>query len=111
MIPFSTAARAASVYQQTILTASDPATPAPNHDPNLKNPWGISFSLTSPFWNADQRSGVSTLYNGAGVPNALVVQIPGGSPTGTVFNGTTDFRIPPIPALRTAMRRLSSSPP
>jgi len=75
-------------------------------DPNLVNPWGVSFSATSPFWVSDNGMGVATLYNGAGVPqpqaNPLVVTIapPMGSPpgfvsapTGQVFSigGANDF--------------------
>ena len=64
-------------------------------DPQLVNPWGISFGPTSPFWIANNGSGVSTLYNGAGVKQGLVVSIPPApgspagttaTPTGTVFN-------------------------
>jgi uncharacterized protein (TIGR03118 family) len=74
---------------------------AAHTDTNLVNPWGISFSGTSPFWISDNGTGLSTLYNGAGVPNTnLIVQIapPGGgtppaAPTGTVFNGTTNFAV------------------
>lgn len=54
-------------------------------DPNLLNPWGISFSATSPFWVSDQAANVSTLYSAAGVVNSRVVGVTGG-PTGTVFN-------------------------
>jgi uncharacterized protein (TIGR03118 family) len=54
-------------------------------DPNLKNPWGISFSPGSPLWVSDQASNVSTLYSNTGTPVALVVNVPGG-PTGQVFN-------------------------
>ena len=32
-------------------------------DPNLKNPWGISFSPTSPLWVSDEAANVSTLYS------------------------------------------------
>ena len=63
-------------------------------DPHLVNPWGISESATGPFWVADNGTGVSTLYNTAGMAQALVVSIPApgaplgadGTPTGTVFN-------------------------
>ncbi len=64
-------------------------------DPNLVNPWGISESGGSPFWIADNNSGLSTLYSTATPPIAtvpLVVTIPtpvattGGTPNGTVFN-------------------------
>jgi uncharacterized protein (TIGR03118 family) len=92
--------------QQTNLV-SDIANPpggAPEKtDSNLKNPWGISFSATSPFWVSDQRTGVSTLYAGDRTQadgsispitvNALVVTIPGGSPTGQVRNNTSDFKL------------------
>jgi uncharacterized protein (TIGR03118 family) len=75
-------------------------------DPNLGNPWGIARSATSPWWVADNATGVSTLYNGSGQrfplpPNSpLVVIVPphlGGSqpgtPTGIVFNGSSDFEV------------------
>jgi uncharacterized protein (TIGR03118 family) len=98
LVSLSTAAVGAGVnsYVPTILTSDSPSTAvAPNYDPNLKNPWGLSYSATSPFWNADQNTGLSTLYNANGMPQALVVTIPGGSPTGTVQNsGTmTDFPV------------------
>ena len=66
-------------------------------DPHLKNPWGISYSATSPFWVADNRAGLATLYRVDPVTNVpskqgLEVTIPGdGTVTGTVFNGGTAF--------------------
>jgi len=61
-------------------------------DPDLINPWGISLSGTSPFWVSDNGTGRSTLYNGAGVKQTLVVTMPGADPiTGQVFNGTGSF--------------------
>jgi len=79
---------------------SDGSVPAPNIDPGLINPWGISYAPTGPFWISDNGSGLSTLYNGAGSTIALTVQIapPGGgtppaAPTGTVFNGTGGFQV------------------
>lgn len=84
-------------YVQTNLVSDVPGAAAVT-DPNLVNPWGVSFSPTSPFWVSDNGTGVSTLYTGAGTPLSLVVQVPppmGGmppsAPTGQVFNGTTDF--------------------
>ena len=69
-------------------------------DPNLQGAWGISESATSPFWIANAGSGTSTLYGTSGAPVALVVAIPpskgggpAGSPTGTVYNGTSGFAI------------------
>ncbi|MDR3623488.1 MAG: TIGR03118 family protein [Paludisphaera borealis] len=83
----------AGFYQQTNLV-SDVQGLAQFTDPNLKNPWGMSSSATSPFWVSNQGSGNSTLYNTAGKPQALVVTIPGGGgPTGQVFNTSTDFAL------------------
>lgn len=68
-------------------------------DPNLINPWGVSFAPTGPFWVSNQGSNTSTLYNGAGQPQALVVSTPveepGGplGPTGQVFNGGGGFNL------------------
>src|SRR5689334_25366689 len=61
-------------------------------DTSLVNAWGLSFGPATPAWVADNGTGVSTLYRGAThathavskVP--LTVTIPGGAPTGTVFN-------------------------
>jgi uncharacterized protein (TIGR03118 family) len=65
-------------------------------DPDLGNAWGLAFGPATPAWVADNRTGVSTLYSGAvgGTPVAkvpLTVSIPGGAPTGAVFNGSTGF--------------------
>ena len=59
---------------------------APNQDPVLQNAWGVTFTPgASPFWIADNATGCSTLYDGAGVPVALKVAIPlpGGTPSPT----------------------------
>jgi len=76
-------------FTQTNLVSDVPGLAA-NTDPNLKNPWGVAFSATSPFWTSDQVTGLATLYNAAGTPQALVVTIPGGAPpsgpTGMVFS-------------------------
>jgi uncharacterized protein (TIGR03118 family) len=65
-------------------------------DPNLVNAWGLALSPTSPLWSANNGTNTATLYSGglggtavAKVP--LTVTIPGGAPTGQVFNDTTDF--------------------
>lgn len=66
-------------------------------DPQLINPWGISFSATSPFWISAAGVGVANLYDGGGNKQGLIVTIPGPSagvpsePTGQVFNGTGAF--------------------
>src|SRR4051812_34284072 len=65
-------------------------------DRSLVNAWGLAFGPTSPAWVADNGTDVSTLYSGgvgsmpvSKVP--LTVSIPGGAPTGAVFNGSTGF--------------------
>jgi uncharacterized protein (TIGR03118 family) len=91
----ASAGPSANRYHQTNLISDLPGM-AQITDPNLVNPWGQAASPTSPLWVADNGSNVSTLYTGAikGSPPMivpLVVKIPGGAPTGTVFNGTRDF--------------------
>jgi len=79
-------------YRQTNLVSDVPGL-APTTDPNLVNPWGLTSSSTSPWWVADNGTGVSTLYNGAGQKLALTVTIPPAAPpstpTGVVFNGNS----------------------
>jgi hypothetical protein len=41
------------LFAQTNLTSDIPGLAA-NTDPNMKNPWGVSFSQTSPFWVSDR---------------------------------------------------------
>jgi len=88
-----------AAYSQTNLT-SDGFVQAAHTDPNLKNPWGMSFGPTTPFWVSDQHTGVATIYDGTGAPfptaSPLVVTIPQASgpvagPTGQVFNSTGGF--------------------
>jgi uncharacterized protein (TIGR03118 family) len=68
-------------------------------DPNLANPWGVSFSPTSPFWISDAATNVTTLYQGTGAIVNLVVSVPG-EPTGQVFNsaGAGNFLVGAAPA-------------
>jgi uncharacterized protein (TIGR03118 family) len=96
----SAAAAADNAYVQTNLVSDQPGV-ALVTDPNLVNAWGLSASPTSPIWVSDNGTELSTLYsgfNGAGPPAIvpLVVSIPGGAPTGTVFNsspGASDFSV------------------
>ena len=103
-------------YQKTNLV-SNMTGKAPTIDPNLKNPWGLTRSSTtpaqlgSPWWVGNNNSGTATVYNGSGNPinnfpdpagsvfdNFVIVPPPGfapgtqSAPTGVVFNGSpTDF--------------------
>src|SRR5205807_3177805 len=84
-------------YGQVNLTSDVPGL-ARFTDPNLVNPWGVSFSPTGPFWFADNHRGVADLLDGRGQAVPLVVPVPaadrsGGAPTGTAFNGGPGFRV------------------
>jgi uncharacterized protein (TIGR03118 family) len=85
---------------------SDGFVQADHIDPNLQNGWGVAFNPTGAVWVVNNGTGTSTLYDGLGqgvgpTPgHPLVVSIPSGSvaggtgtPTGTIFNGSTDFVI------------------
>ena len=65
-------------------------------DTNLVNPWGLAAGPSTPLWVSDNGTDVSTLYSGGvhgsiPVVAPLVVAIPGGAPTGVVFNPGTGF--------------------
>lgn len=88
----------AGTFTQTNLV-SDVSGVARNTDTDLKNPWGVSFTPTSPFWISNQASGTATLYDGAGNKIPLTVTIPAGTPpatgpTGQVFAGGSGFSVP-----------------
>ncbi len=77
-----TQAKSGGFYRQTNLV-SDIAGMAKFTDLNLKNPWGLSHSPTSPWWVSDNNAGVATVYKGDGTalqvgspPMPLVVTIP-----------------------------------
>jgi len=107
-------------YARTDLTANSASVSdkAANIDGNLLNAWGLSRATISPWWISDNGAGVSTLYDGGGVPQPtttpqpLVVTIPlppadnssssatadagkTSTPTGTVFNYTSGFKVAP----------------
>jgi uncharacterized protein (TIGR03118 family) len=68
-------------------------------DPLLKNPWGLAYAPGGAFWLSDEASGWSTLYDGSGNIQTLKVTVPpssgtgAGTPTGIVYNGSTEFKI------------------
>jgi uncharacterized protein (TIGR03118 family) len=86
----------AGLFHQTNLVSDQPGV-AVIHDPSLVGAWGVSLSPTGgAFWVSADSTGVSNLYSGdvSGSPfskAALTVTIPGGGPTGQVFNPTADF--------------------
>jgi uncharacterized protein (TIGR03118 family) len=84
----------AAIYVQTNLVSDIPGL-ATLSDPNLVNPWGVSFLPTSPFWISNQGTDTATLYRVTGStdvsPVPLVVDIPTTAsgpqgPTGQVSN-------------------------
>jgi uncharacterized protein (TIGR03118 family) len=77
-------------YQLRKLVSDVPGA-AEHTDSHLVNGWGVAFNPFGFVWVADGGTGVSTLYDGNGNPQSLVVTIPGGKPTGIVFNGSGDF--------------------
>ncbi len=76
-------------YQATILVSNE-ADEAPVQDPLLVNAWGVAASPTGPWWVANNGTGTSTLYTGAGEKRPLEVLVPG-APTGEVFYGGSQF--------------------
>lgn len=68
-------------------------------DPQLINAWGLTYAPSNPFWIADAGSGFTTLYDATGVKQGSGITVPPasgpgpGSPTGIVFNGSTEFKI------------------
>jgi uncharacterized protein (TIGR03118 family) len=82
-------------YRQTNLVSDVPGA-AQVTDPSLVNAWGMSAGPTTPVWVSDNGTDSATLYSGAThkTPVAkvpLTVSIPGGEPTGQVFNPTDGF--------------------
>jgi uncharacterized protein (TIGR03118 family) len=105
LLSWLAAAHAQGFYQQTNLV-SNLTGMAPFTDTHLRNPWGLSSGPTTPWWVADNGTGVSTLYTGRGrpfppvAPLVVIIPPPAGSPkrttaapTGMVFNSTPDFVI------------------
>src|ERR1700727_3624050 len=88
----SAPARAAT-YLQTDLVSDLSALGAEVTDPNLKNPWGLSFQPGGPLWVSDQGTQNATLYGVTGATitkESLTVAVPpsgvGVGPTGPVAN-------------------------
>ncbi len=68
-------------------------------DKQLINPWGLAYAPGGAFWLGDEGSGLSTLYDGKGDKQSMVVTVPSGSgkglgsPTGVVYNSSSEFQI------------------
>ena len=94
---FTSSAALAQSYQLTKLVSN--VTGASHTDKQLVNGWGIAYGPGTPFWVSDAGTGLSTLYDGTGVKQTLVVKIPTasgsgtGTPTGIVYNASSEFKI------------------
>jgi uncharacterized protein (TIGR03118 family) len=90
-------APAGSTFSVTnLITNNQDVNKAQITDPNLVNPWGVSFAPTSPIWVSNEGTGVSSLYNITPSNQVSIVSGPdfpvaiqGGGPTGQVFNGSS----------------------
>lgn len=87
-------------YQQVNLVADITGYDAAMIDKNLKNPWGIAIAPSGPIWISDNYTGLTTVYDATGKTLIPAITIPSadpsgtGTPTGQVFNNTSDFIIP-----------------
>jgi uncharacterized protein (TIGR03118 family) len=93
---------AAAQYAVTNLVSNQKGK-AKYQDTALVNAWGMSFSPGGPFWISDNGTGESTFYTGKGVKDGEIAVPPAsgsgaGSPTGQVFNSTSDFLVDGSPA-------------
>ncbi|WP_213805172.1 TIGR03118 family protein [Granulicella sp. dw_53] len=101
LVPFAVGAVAYGQHYTEVNLVANVSGAAPVTDAKLVNPWGISRTAAGAWWVSDNVTGFSTLYNGAGMVNPLIVTIPVspnnkttkiGSPTGTISNSSAaDF--------------------
>jgi uncharacterized protein (TIGR03118 family) len=97
--PFKDPKQLKDFTQVNLVGNNDEYNPA-RIEPNLVNAWGITFSPGGVAWVNATNTGLSFLFNSVGVPPRAPVAIPspgaatGGHPTGIVFNGSNDFKLP-----------------
>ena len=84
------AAHPADSFTQTNLIANKASFKAKLTDKNLTNAWGLAAGPGTPIWVSDNNSGFASVYSGgikgSAVSLDLTVPVPGGNPTGQVFN-------------------------
>jgi uncharacterized protein (TIGR03118 family) len=89
---------AAASFKAAVLV-SDGSVSAPTIDSHLRNAWGIVFNPAGFVWVSNNGTQTSTLYDGNGAAQPLVVTLPATasglpeSPTGIVFNSSADFAV------------------
>jgi uncharacterized protein (TIGR03118 family) len=94
----ASSAWAGDFYKQRNLVSDSSQIRAEMQDPRLVNAWGLAFNPFGVAWVADNGTGLSTLYDGDGKRQSLVVTIPGtgketGNPTGVTFYGGPAFTV------------------
>jgi uncharacterized protein (TIGR03118 family) len=86
----------ATTFKLTRLDADTSNAGAAQTDKNLVNAWGLAFNPTGFVWVANNGTSTSSLYDGDGVVQTLVVATPD-SPTGIAFNSSSvNFRGSPF---------------
>jgi uncharacterized protein (TIGR03118 family) len=88
------AAAAANSFAQTNLIANKASFKPKLVDKDLTNAWGLAAGPGTPIWVSDNNSGFATVYSGgikgsAVSPALAPVPVPGGNPTGQVFNSAS----------------------
>jgi uncharacterized protein (TIGR03118 family) len=94
-----TAGMTSTQFYTPVNLISDAAVPADHTDPNFVNPWGLVAPNPGDFWDSNNGSGNSAVFDSTGNASvslpAVTIPGPGGvgqsAPTGVVFNGTTGF--------------------
>ncbi len=99
-LPAASAPASASTtnsFAQTNLVATNAKFGPKFVDHNLTNAWGLAFDPGGPLWVSDNNSGEASVYSGGVKGSAvhldLTVPVPGGNPTGQVYNGTGAFPV------------------
>lgn len=95
-------ANPSTAYLATDLISDQPGVAAIT-DPTLVNAWGISLNPNGGgFWVSANGADLSEVYGGdvagSAIRQPFKVNIPGGSPTGQVFNATTEFKVSGVKA-------------
>jgi uncharacterized protein (TIGR03118 family) len=89
--------KASNSFGQTNLIANKASFKPKLVDKNLTNAWGLAGSSSTPLWISDNNSGLATAYgggvNGSSVSVEITEPIPGGNPTGQVFNSSSAFPV------------------
>jgi len=91
------AAKRSNLFSVTNLVADNSSSAPKLVDGNLTNAWGLAYFPGGPIWVSDNNSGKATVYgggvNGGPVSLELTVPVPGGNPTGQVYNATGGFPV------------------